>query len=129
MLDSGAWRELNADAEAIGIYKRTRPQIEELPLRPGLTVVAFSDGVWTAGRRHGGQLDVLDLLHRFPQTLGARAYADELLAHALQQEQGRPSDDLTVVALHVASVETDNVRRMQMSLPVPARVYQSWRES
>ncbi len=126
VLEQGVWRSLDTASEAIGIYKRTRPQIVELPLRPGLTAVAFSDGVWTAGKRHGGAMDVLGLLQGFPQTLGARAYADELLAHALQAEQGRPSDDLTVVAIHVNAVTTDLVRRMQMTFPVPPRLYQAW---
>ncbi len=126
ILERDAWRLLDAPAEAIGIYKRTRPEIVELPLRPGLTVVAFSDGVWRAGERHGGQLDVLDLLRSFPLTLGARAYADELLAHALQREQGRPSDDLTVVAMHISGIAADAVRRLSMSLPVPPRIYQAW---
>ena len=126
VMEGGEWRLLDAPAEAIGIYKRTRPQIVELPLRPGLTVIAFSDGVWTAGERHGGRLDILDLLQSFPQTLGARAYADELLAHALQREKGRPSDDLTVVAMHIDAIATDDVRRMSMTLPIPPRIYQAW---
>jgi serine phosphatase RsbU (regulator of sigma subunit) len=105
VLEEDDWRALDDDAEAIGIHKRTRPAILERPLRPGLSVVAFSDGVWTAGQRAGQRLDVLALLRSFPRTLGARAYADELLAHALQREQGRPGDDLTVVALHVRAVE------------------------
>jgi hypothetical protein len=29
--------------------------------------------------------------------------------------------------LHVRAVETDNVRRMQMTLPVPPRIHQTWR--
>ncbi len=129
VLEEGEWTMIDSSAEAIGIYKRTRPQITELPLRPGLTALAFSDGVWTAGEHRGGRLDVLTWLHSLPQTLGARAYADELLAHALQKEQGRPSDDLTVVAIHVSALTTDNVRRMSMTLPVTPRIYQTWRGS
>ena len=128
VMEGGAWRPLDAPAEAIGVYKRTRPQIVELPLRPGLCVVAFSDGVWTAGERNGQRLDVQALLQSFPQTLGARAYADELLAHALQREQGRPSDDLSVVVMYINAIATDNVRRMHMTIPIPPRISGAWRQ-
>ncbi len=121
-----AWHLIDAPSEAIGIYRRTRPQIIEIPLRPGLIAVAFSDGVWHAGEHRGGKLDVLALLQSFPPTLGARAIADDLLAHALQKEQGRPSDDLTVAVMRVNPIATDAVRRMTMTLPIPPVLYQRW---
>jgi serine phosphatase RsbU (regulator of sigma subunit) len=120
------WRLLDEPASAIGIRPRTRPQIVELPLRPGMIAVGFSDGVWTAGEHRGGKIDVLELLRSFPVTLGARAYADDLLANALQKEQGRPSDDLSVIVLRVSPINHDDVRRMTMSLPVPPRIYNTW---
>jgi serine phosphatase RsbU (regulator of sigma subunit) len=120
------WRKLDDPASAIGIRPRTRPQITELPMRPGLVVVAFSDGVWTAGEHRGGKINIPALLQSFPATLGARAYADDLLAHALQREQGRPSDDLSVVVMRVSVAVHDDVRRMSMSLPIPPRIYNTW---
>lgn len=129
IFEHNAWRMLDEPASAIGIRHRTRPQIVELPLRPGLMAIGFSDGVWTAGENRGGKIDVLELLQRFPVTLGARAYADDLLAHALQHEHGRPSDDLSVIVLHVAGLAHDDVRRMSMTLPVPPRLYNAWSQS
>jgi serine phosphatase RsbU (regulator of sigma subunit) len=126
ILDQGTWRLLDAPASAIGIRPRTRPQMVELPLRPGLVAVGFSEGVWTAGEHRGGRIDVLELLQSFPTTLGARAYADDLLAHALQREQGRPGDDLSVIVLRINAIAHDEVRRMSMTLPIPPRIYNTW---
>jgi len=126
IFEHNVWRMLDAPTQAIGIHPRTRPKIVELPLRPGLVAVGFSDGVWTAGENRGGKIDVLALLQSYPSTLGARAYADDLLAHALQREQGRPRDDLSVIVLRVSPLAHDDVRRMAMSLPVPPRVYNTW---
>jgi len=126
IFDHQEWRLLDEPARAIGIHPRTRPQITELQLRPGMVAVGFSDGVWTAGEHRGGRIDVTELLESFPVTLGARAYADDLLAHALQREQGRPSDDLSVIVVRVSPMVHDDVRRMAMTLPVPPRIYNAW---
>ncbi len=126
IFDHQEWRLLDDPARAIGIHPRTRPQIVELQLRPGMVAVGFSDGVWTAGEHRGGRIDVPELLKSFPATLGARAYADDLLAHALQKEQGRPGDDLSVIVLRVSAMVQDDVRRMTMTLPVPPRIYNTW---
>lgn len=120
------WSTLAAPTPAIGVYPRTRPEITELPLRPGLVVIACSDGVWSAGETRGQRLDLLALVQGFPHTLSARAYADEVLAQALRSEQGRPHDDLTVAAVRVDAVAADAVRRLQMSLPIPPRIYGAW---
>ena len=122
----GEWRVIDAPAQAVGIYARTRPQIEEAPLRPGLVAIGFSDGVWTAGEHRGGRIDLLRIVESFPTTLSAKACADEILAQALRHEQGRPTDDLTVVAVRVNGLAVDNARRMNISLPIPPRVYNAW---
>ncbi len=122
----GEWRLLDTMAEAVGVHARTRPCIEEVPLRPGVVVIAMSDGVWTAGERRGVPIDLLSLVQSFPLTLSAKAFADDLLAHALRHEQGRPGDDLTVVALHVLGLDVDNIRRMNLTFPIPSRIYGTW---
>ena len=126
ILDGESWRQLDDPATAIGIHPRTRPQIIELAMRPGLVVVAFSDGVWTAGEHRGGKIDVQGLLQSFSAMANASAYADALLDHALQREQGRPSDDLSVVVMCVSTTTHDDVRRMSMTLPIPPRIYNTW---
>jgi serine/threonine protein phosphatase PrpC len=44
--------------------------------------------------------------------------ADSLLAHALQLDEGRPVDDISVVVVQVTSHTGDNVRRMTVRLPL-----------
>ncbi len=126
---NGQWQLLDAPTEAVGIHPRTRPHITETPLRPGLVAIACSDGVWAAGERRGDTIAVMDLIQSLPHTLGAKTYADDLLAHALRHEQGRPGDDLTVAVLRVSGLDIDNVRRLSMSLPVPSRIYGAWDHS
>jgi len=122
----GRWQAIDTPAQAVGIYTRTRPQIEEAPLRPGLVAIGFSDGVWAAGERKGEHINLLQMVEGFPSTLSARAYADEILAQALRLEQGRPSDDLTVVVIRVSGLAVDDVRRMRINIPIPPRVYNTW---
>ena len=117
-----AWQTLADESAAIGIYARTRPNITETPIQRGAMVVAMSDGVWQAGEHRGGQFDVLGLVQSLPATLSAQALADEILAHAIQHEKQRPSDDLTVVVLHVAPRTKDQVRRMAMRLPIAPQI-------
>ncbi|NOX61261.1 MAG: SpoIIE family protein phosphatase [Chloroflexi bacterium] len=120
------WSLLDAPAGRVGVHARTRPHIEEYPLRPGLWAVAVSDGVWSAGQRKGRPMNLLDVVQGLPPTLGAEALANDILAHALQSEQGRPNDDLTVVVMRISRHDGDNVRRMSMRLPIPPRIYNAW---
>lgn len=132
--DQGQWRLLDARAEAVGIHARTRPQIDELPLCPGIIAIAVSDGVWSAGerRREPGEGqdedrgDLLAMMQSLSSTLSAKTLADDILAHALQREQDRPIDDLTVVVVRIGVTDGDNVRRLSMSLPIPSRIYGAW---
>ncbi len=121
-----AWQALDTDTEAVGIRARTRPHITEIPIRTGVMLVGVSDGVWHAGQHRGNAFDLMAFVQAFPMTLGARAVADGILTQALQHEQSRPTDDLTVVVLHVASLHGDQVRRMYMRLPIAPVVSHCW---
>lgn len=104
----------------IGLYRDTRPRITEIALAPGVTAMAFTDGIVHAGSRYGQSLDVeekfrflLDLHGTSPQDI-----ADDLLQHALELDHGRPTDDISVVVLQVVDRESDEVRRMSVQLPI-----------
>jgi serine phosphatase RsbU (regulator of sigma subunit) len=102
------------------LYRDTRPEICEVSLTPGLVAVVYSDGLIHAGDRTGQSLDVianvkalLDQDEAAPQEI-----ADRLLETAIDMDQGRPVDDITVVVLRVSSLKGDAVRRLAVRLPL-----------
>lgn len=116
-------RLLDEPSRAIGVHARTRPVITELPIVANLHLVVFTDGVLSAGERYGQRLDVAAFVH---EQLGcrrrascARALADALLARAVELDQGRPADDVSVVVVSVVAREQpDDVRRMSVRFPL-----------
>ncbi|HNT25411.1 MAG TPA: PP2C family protein-serine/threonine phosphatase [Anaerolineales bacterium] len=120
LITPGNLRRIEDDSKPIGIYRDTRPLISELPLETGLTVIVFTDGLVHAGTRDGEAMDVLTCLEAMldddeptPQEI-----ADALLLRAIQLDQGRPCDDISIVVLQVNSRSGDLVRRMSVSLPI-----------
>ncbi len=111
---------LKTDSSPIGIARNIRPSISEIELKPGLTIVIYTDGLTHAGKRKGQPMDIsaaiqatLDAENPSPQEI-----ADSLLAHAVRLDDNRPADDISVVAIRVTSEEGDNIRRMSVELPV-----------
>jgi hypothetical protein len=49
----------------------------------------------------------------------AQPIADALLDDALQLDRGRPADDISILVVAVLEGETDGVRRMSLTLPIP----------
>lgn len=112
------------ECNPIGLYRDTRPLISEVPLEPGLTVVLYTDGLVHAGSRSGESLDIKTFLQSLidddvdEEETNPKEIADSLLAHAVQLDQGRPVDDITVVVIHVTHQKSDSVRRMTVELPL-----------
>jgi serine phosphatase RsbU (regulator of sigma subunit) len=108
------------ECNPIGIYRDTRPLINEMPLEPGLTVVLFTDGLVHAGSRSGETLDVKTFLqaHIEDEAAEPQVIADQLLSDAIQLDRGRPVDDISVVVIQVTSEHVDSVRRMTVQLPL-----------
>ena len=116
---------INQESIPLGTSRNVRPVITEIAIQPGLTVVIYTDGVTHAGDRRGNPMNVGEVLRSVmedqdpsPQTL-----ADTLLGHAVQLDESRPADDISVLVLKVASRGGDNVRRMTVRLPIEGR---SW---
>ena len=104
----------------IGLYRGTRPLINEVELSAGLTAVVFTDGIVHAGSRYGEAMDVPACLHTLldEEEPSSQMIADSLLNYALKLDHDRPCDDLSVVVLRVMSNVGDNIRRMWVRLPL-----------
>jgi serine phosphatase RsbU (regulator of sigma subunit) len=111
---------LEEESIPLGTSRNVRPLITEIAIEPGLIIVIYTDGLVHAGKRRGMPMDVgaslrsvLEDQEPSPQTL-----ADTLLAQAVNLDENRPADDISVLVLKVAARTGDNVRRMTVRLPI-----------
>lgn len=116
-------RILDQPNRPVGIYQRTRPLITEVPLEAGLTVIVCTDGLPGAGNRKGQPLAprLPDLVRELTADgqADAQHIADALLAAALQADDQRPGDDITILALRVVPRQTqDMARRLRVRVPL-----------
>lgn len=104
----------------IGLYRHTRPAVDQHECSRGLRVLVFSDGIATAGVRRGSPLNpVLFAQEHFTDDMGVQEMSDLLLQAALDADDGRPSDDMTVVAVALTDSEPGQpVRRQYLSFPL-----------
>lgn len=111
---------LGSDSDALGTRRGIRPLITEVELQAGLVVVMYTDGLTHAGARRGQQLDVCNAIQAMldEQDPTPGEIADALLAHAINLDDDRPADDISVVALKVTAGSGDRVRRMSVRLPI-----------
>lgn len=111
-----------ADSRPVGIYRHTKPLIQELPLTADMALVVFTDGLPTAGLRRGTPLDVraevARLAARGPES--AQSWADELLALAMAADDQRPADDISILVVAVLPPPTTEhpARRLVLRMPL-----------
>jgi len=111
---------LDEPSTPIGLYRDTRPVINEVPLEPGLMAIAYTDGLVHAGARTGQSMDPFTLLEDLldDESPSPQYVADALLERALRLDQHRPADDISVVVLSVIPHAGDDVRRMSVRIPL-----------
>lgn len=109
-----------AESNPLGTARDTRPVVNEINIEPGVIVVLYTDGLVHAGDRRGQRMDVCTIIESMleEQDPSPQAIADELLAHAVSLDDGRPADDISVVAIKVTSRAGDQARRMTVRLPI-----------
>ena len=136
---------LDEPSKSVGVHRGTKPVITELPIAPGTYVVAFTDGIATAGERSPeGPLDVagcvtsfLNLDAALSQGVGAQTeagavpdgaapspgadvLANAIIYRALALDNGRPRDDMSVVVVAILPrVVDDDVRHLMARFPIP----------
>ncbi|MBW7882862.1 MAG: serine/threonine-protein phosphatase [Caldilineaceae bacterium] len=112
---------LDVPSEAVGIRRNTKPAISEFALVPAMTLVVFTDGVWSAGATIGSVIDLPGLLTTIDpdHSAPARTVADVVLERALALEHGRPRDDATVLVLKlITRTDEGAIRRMTVEFPI-----------
>ncbi len=112
---------LDEPSKAVGVYRNTKPVISEIPMLPGVVIVAFTDGLRHAGSFTKGS--AYDPMLAFSAMMAdgmidAQSIADRLLAEAVALDDGRPRDDISVLAVSVGEQTEDEVRRMQGRIPL-----------
>jgi serine phosphatase RsbU (regulator of sigma subunit) len=107
-------------SEPVGVHRGTKPQIVELPLVAGIVTAVYTDGLDTAGSRSSQSLDVPAIVQKMAleENVSAQQLADSLLQQAVDLDEGRPLDDISVLILRVLDRSSDGVRRMTVELPI-----------
>jgi len=109
---------LSTDSEPIGKKIEIKPSIVELPIKPGMAVIAFSDGVYQAGREDVQNPDICVTIEALfeEQEPTAQEVADYLLSRAMRLDKGRPKDDMSIIVMLISPESTDKIRRMNISI-------------
>jgi serine phosphatase RsbU (regulator of sigma subunit) len=112
---------LDEPALAVGSRRNIRPAIQEFPLRESLCAFVFTDGLTHAGDRYGEPLNIMDCVTELLETHAdvPSSWAEKLLASAVEADQSRPSDDITVLVAAILPSDGDDVRRLFVRLPLP----------
>lgn len=111
---------VSTDSVSLGTARDTRPVISEINIETGLIIVVHTDGLDHAGKRRGQPMEICMVIQSMleDQDPSPQSIADELLAHAISLDEGRPADDISVVVLKVSPRVGDQVRRMGVRLPI-----------
>ncbi len=119
--DSNGIRLLNEPSTAIGVHRRMKPVIAEIPIALHTTVVVFTDGVLDAGGRDGQSFDVAAFVEMKLRdaSVSAQALADAILARAVEMDSGRPADDTSALVVRVVPrADGDDARRLSVRFPI-----------
>ena len=106
--------------EPVGIRKAIRPSIHEYPLRLGLAAIVFTDGLMYAGERCGQSLDIAqnvqELLKAGPPN--PQEWASHLLHSAIELDEGRPGDDISVLVMCILPFDSNDIRNLYVRMPL-----------
>jgi hypothetical protein len=112
---------LDEFSERVGFHRNTKPVITEIPVALGTIIVVFTDGLRHAGSWHGNEgYDPHAAMQRLlaEQVKEPQAIVDSLLAEAVALDNGRPRDDISVMAMAVRAKGNNDVRRLGGQLPL-----------
>ena len=113
---------MNNFAGPMGIHRHTRPIVDTFPAEAGLSIVAYSDGVFGAGKRSGTPFSPIEYLQQHTRkSTTAQEIADGMLMASIAADSDRPADDMSVVVMNLCATDgrPEPIRRMWVSLPLP----------
>ncbi len=115
----------NEPSTSIGLYPNTKPIISQHEIQSETYIVAFTDGIFQAGLRYGGAIDLPNYLAalRVGEYPTATDVADGILNRAIALDQGRPNDDMSVIVLGIVPTPDEQlkIRRMIVTFPMERR--------
>ena len=113
--------ELSGPSQPVGLYHHTRPVITEMPLESHTVAVVYTDGLASAGVRRRQPFPVraaVEKLHA-EGLAAAQTWADHLLAQALEYDERRPTDDISILIVAVLPRQSpDDARRLLVRMPL-----------
>lgn len=107
--------ELDAPSQSVGVHRNTKPVITEIPIEAGTVIITYTDGLRHAGTLSGkGAYDPFAAFQRLmaENVVDAQALCDRLVHEAVAQDDGRPRDDISVMAVSVLANTNDETRRL-----------------
>lgn len=111
--------KMTTECTLIGTGLDVRPSITEISIEPGLTIIAPSKGMMTAGEESNQRIDLpasisslMEIEHPSPSWI-----SDSLLNQAIRLELDQPKIDLSVVVLQISHTQKDNIRRISVNIP------------
>jgi len=109
---------LSSSSDPIGGRADITPSIVELPIKPGMMIIVFSDGIFNAGQDNAQNPNICTIIEAFieEQEPTEKEVADFLLNRAIRLDDGRPKDDMSIIVLLVSPRSTDRIRRMSVSM-------------
>jgi len=110
---------LSGQVSPIGVHHFMKPVIHEIALAEEMLILTFTDGILHAGRKHGRQLDLESVSALLSATSAAccRELADQILTLGISLDDGRPGDDMTVLALAISAGGAGKVGRFYAGYP------------
>jgi len=113
---------LDKPSKGVGVGRRVKPDITEIPMAEGTIIVMFTDGLRHAGKLSGNppydyQAEMKQLLTN--GVTDPQEIADTLLNGAVAQDKGRPRDDISVFVVSTQpKPEHIDIRRLSGRMPL-----------
>ncbi|MCW3491279.1 PP2C family protein-serine/threonine phosphatase [Dethiobacter alkaliphilus] len=104
----------------IGFHQFVKPVIHEISMEEETILLTFTDGILHAGRKYGRQLEMETLTKMLLEATAAdvRQLAGQVFSLAMELEENRPGDDMTLLALGVNGNNNERTGRLHLTYPV-----------